>query len=353
MFKKRVIPAAVISLFISAAVFADKFSDDLEAQKNRDKMMVEEVSDKIDRMRIDLIAQNKKFEIGITWAITQKIREITGDKPDPLPIKPVPRPKPDPIIKPDPVVKPDPVKDPEVPDPADPIFIGKKANPKAKAFNWRDNGGLTSVKFQGRCGSCWAFAAMAQLEGVYKIVYKKDLDFSEQYIIDCARIKGSQDCGSCSGGYYPFVLQFLTTEGGAILEKDVPYKGSNQSCRVKPDRTYSVAGWGRLAENDIPSVENIKEALCKYGPIVASVKVTELFQAYTGGIFDEHAKVSGKLDTNHAILIVGWDDAKKAFLIKNSWGEYWGEKGYMWIEYNCNNIGRGASWIILQKPVND
>ncbi|HOA06363.1 MAG TPA: C1 family peptidase, partial [Spirochaetota bacterium] len=54
-------------------------------------------------------------------------------------------------------------------------------------------------------------------------------------------------------------------------------------------------------------------------------------------------------DTNHAIVIVGWDDSKKSFLIKNSWGEDWGEKGYMWIEYGCNNIGRGASYITVGK----
>ena len=93
----------------------------------------------------------------------------------------------------------------------------------------------------------------------------------------------------------------------------------------------------------------MKDAICKYGPIAACVKVTEPFQAYVGGIFDENARTAGPKDINHAITIVGWDDSKKAYLIKNSWGTEWGEKGYMWIEYGCNNIGYGATWVVVEK----
>jgi cathepsin L len=91
----------------------------------------------------------------------------------------------------------------------------------------------------------------------------------------------------------------------------------------------------------------MKEAIAKYGAIATSVKVTPAFQAYAGGIFDEHTRVSGQKDVNHAVTIVGWDDNKRAYLVENSWGPRWGDKGFIWVEYGCNNIGYGASWVVV------
>jgi cathepsin L len=91
----------------------------------------------------------------------------------------------------------------------------------------------------------------------------------------------------------------------------------------------------------------MKDAICKYGAIAACVKVTPAFQAYKNGVFNEFAYVSGEKDINHAITIVGWDDKKNAYLVKNSWGPQWGDDGYVWVEYGCNNIGYGATWAVV------
>ncbi len=47
----------------------------------------------------------------------------------------------------------------------------------------------------------------------------------------------------------------------------------------------------------------------------------------------------------------GWDDAKQAWLLRNSWGTWWGDSGYAWIGYHTNNIGYGAIWVVAKKPL--
>jgi hypothetical protein len=69
--------------------------------------------------------------------------------------------------------------------------------------------------------------------------------------------------------------------------------------------------------------------------------VTDLFTVYSGGVFNEHAAGS----TNHVVTLVGWDDGKQAWRIKNSWGKNWGEQGFAWVAYGSNSIGFGSTWV--------
>jgi C1A family cysteine protease len=215
------------------------------------------------------------------------------------------------------------------------------------AFNWRDASQLTTVQYQGICGSCWAFTAAAVYEGNYKMKNDRVLDISEQFILDCAVDRNGNDAGSCDGGWYGGVFDYLMTKG-AQVEKDKPYQGKQGFCGTAGNSKYKVVKWGYIRRDaGIPSVKEMKEALAKYGAIAACVKVTPAFQAYKSGIFDEHASVSSPNDVNHAITIVGWDDNKQAYLVKNSWGPGWGDKGYVWVEYGSNNIGYGAAWAVV------
>lgn len=215
------------------------------------------------------------------------------------------------------------------------------------SFAW--NGALTStaVKYQGICGSCWSFTSAAVYETGYLIKNGKTLDISEQAILDCAADKNGNDAGSCDGGWYGGVFDYLMVKG-ARLEDESPYKGKTAFCSTSSKSKYTVLKWGYIRRDaGIPSVKEMKEAIAKYGAIAATVKVTPAFQAYKSGIFDEHAPVSSPNDVNHAVTIVGWDDSKQAYLVKNSWGPNWGDKGYIWVEYGSNNIGYGAAWIVV------
>lgn len=208
---------------------------------------------------------------------------------------------------------------------------GCEAN--AAAFNWADNGCVTPVKDQGACGSCWAFGTHGAFEGSYAVLNNHALvDTSEQQTLDCS------GAGSCNGGWWAF--QYLIDHGTAA-ESSYPYAGSDGAC-PNVDGTYWASTWGYVDPNaEIPSVEALKEALCSYGPIAIAVAVTPAFQAYTSGVFNENSPEN----INHAITLVGWDDDKKAWRIKNSWSTGWGEGGYMWIEYGSNQVGYGAAWV--------
>jgi C1A family cysteine protease len=236
--------------------------------------------------------------------------------------------------------------------------IQNAPSPDAVAFDWTGRNKVTEVKYQGICGSCWAFTSAAVVEANYLIRKNTNLDLSEQYILDCSEAvqpvnRGGKlvylksKAGSCQGGWYGPVFDYLRTHSAA-LESKIPYKFKESTCLAPGTNQYKIVAWGYVKPDaGIPSVREMKEALCKYGPIAACVKVTPAFQAYKSGIFDEFAEVTAPRDINHAITIVGWDDKREAYLIKNSWGTQWGNKGYVWVKYGCNNIGFGAAWVAV------
>jgi cathepsin L len=212
-------------------------------------------------------------------------------------------------------------------------------NVNAVSFDWYSQGKVTPVRDQDGCGSCWDFAAMSAFEASYAIHNNYWIDTSEQQVLNCAQ-SGGNDAGTCGGGWYDPVFDWLLTNS-VTTESIVPYVATDQAC-VPKSSYYRAVAWGFVTNKaSVPSVAQIKAALCQHGPLAAAVRAgTYNFQHYTGGVFNESA--SG---IDHAITIVGWDDNKQAWLIKNSWGTGWGLNGYMWIKYGANNIGYAAAWV--------
>jgi cathepsin L len=220
----------------------------------------------------------------------------------------------------------------------------------ARSYDWRKlNSHFPPVRAQC-CGDCFDHAANEAFDGSYAIRNNHEIETSVQYALDCF------NAGTCAGGWYMPIFDHMISQGTAA-ESAVPTTCATEPCPTVA-HPYRAVAWGFVGNSaSIPPVAQIKAALCAHGPLATAVEADSHFQAYTGGVFDEHTQQFPGI--NHAITIIGWNDTKVgingnrgAWLIKNSWGSGWGEtggygtsKGYMWISYNTNNIGSHTAWV--------
>jgi hypothetical protein len=201
-------------------------------------------------------------------------------------------------------------------------------------FDWRDYDGVTPAKNQLDCGSCWAFAAAGAVEAGVKINQGIELDISEQQAIDCNDVGSDCDGGQCSVGYSVY------RDPGAVSEADYPYTATDDgNCRQGAYPKVAIVGGSTAISN---TVATIKYHVENYGPINASMHAYEDFDSYSGGCYEN----PGTDPTNHAVLIIGWDDSMcggvGAWICKNSWGQSWGENGFFYIKYGSCRIGTAA-----------
>lgn len=215
-------------------------------------------------------------------------------------------------------------------------------------WDWRDVNGqnwLTPVSDQGNCGSCVAFAAVAVVEAQYAITNKLSWlkpQFSQQMLFDCGQ-------GRCDIGWLPEWASYQLKTGGVTDLSCAPYllgaSGKNGSClenycEGQKDRTLKILKTTTPSTRFGGSDKKVKAAL-KNGPLLTTLNAREDFLYYKGGVYK--TKNSKKIG-GHAVVIVGFDDAKKAWLIKNSWGEDWGERGYAWISYSDPSGVANLTW---------
>ncbi|SDR98697.1 Papain family cysteine protease [Polaribacter sp. KT25b] len=229
------------------------------------------------------------------------------------------------------------------------LTLTKYGDENATSFDLRDYNGVTSVKDQGTCGSCWAFAAVATIESSHALINKEKLDLSEQSFVNCVN-----DSNGCSGGWYDFAFNWLLENDAEVaLEGQTPYETVQKSCALSEGKSnVKLANYNFISGN--PSTVEIKNLLVKHGAMSVALDANTFeFQNYNSGVI----KTMNTFPT-HAVTLIGWDDDKEAWLIKNSWGVNWGLNGYAWVGYNTSGL-TAFSWAdvtkndFLPEPNND
>jgi len=187
----------------------------------------------------------------------------------------------------------------------------------ANDINWVDKGAVNAVKNQGQCGSCWAFGAIATLEGMVFAVQGKALPvLSEQQLVDCSGSTGNK---GCNGGMPDRGLNYLKGSG-SCSQQAYPYTGRDGSCKAASCSGDKVKTSGAKNGKGESTLEN----LLNTQPVSVAIDASQAFSRYTSGVFTGPCSSTS---INHAVTAVGYDSG--SWLVRNSWGASWGNKGYI------------------------
>ncbi len=204
------------------------------------------------------------------------------------------------------------------------------------ALDWRDKGGInwiSPILNQANCGSCVAFASIGVLESMVNIatgIPNINVHLSAQNLFSCGG-------GMCDYGWVPESAASFIQSTGVPDEACMPYVAGatgedvacSASCADTATRVVKIASFNAPTRM-VRDVEAVKQAL-QNGPVVTTLSVYADFMNYASGVYKH---VSGSVLGGHAISIVGYDDAKQAFIVRNSWGHEWGQDGFGYVAYD-------------------
>jgi len=222
-------------------------------------------------------------------------------------------------------------------------YSSEEINALPTSFDWRTKGAVTGVKDQGQCGSCWSFSATGNMEGQWFLAGHTLVGLSEQNLVDCdhecTNYDNQQSCDAgCDGGLQPNAYKYVIKTGGIDTESSYPYEAVDGTCNYQPsDIGAKISNFTMISSDE----NQMAAYLVQKGPLAIAVSAEE-WQFYIGGVF--YLPCTTSLD--HGVLIVGYgvetdifDQTMPYWIIKNSWGQDWGESGYIRVERGTGKCG--------------
>ncbi|XP_062499112.1 cysteine proteinase B-like [Corticium candelabrum] len=218
--------------------------------------------------------------------------------------------------------------------------------PIPKCFDWRDwhEPVVTKVKEQGRCDSCGVFAAVAQMESVWAIQGHNPLvEMSTQQVVSCDNWSRG-----CNWGWSYRAMMYVLRAGGLQTESSYPYgsgsDGVTRNCNFNASAVHArFSGWLKIGKSRVPADNeyDMMMYLYRHGPIVVSINAQNL-RFYSNRILSFCG--GNHKWTTHIVVLTGFgvsDSGTPFWIVRNSYGDDWGDGGYFLIERNVNMCGIG------------
>ena len=192
---------------------------------------------------------------------------------------------------------------------------------------------------QGSCGSCWAFSTVGAIEAQYALnnnITNNSLYLSPQQLVDC----DAADNG-CNGGWMDKSFNYVINSG-VTLERNYPYRAVAQRCAQQNiTRDVNVTAFKSCNPKSC-GLNNTFYNLLRQGPLSVVIDAgTREFQMYRSGIMP----TTTCRNVNHAIIAVGYgihlvaNKPTPMWIVRNSWGSTWGQKGDAFIAFTPNRVG--------------
>jgi C1A family cysteine protease len=222
--------------------------------------------------------------------------------------------------------------------------LSRRSAAPPDSWDWRDKNVVVSPSDQGQCGSAWAIQPTNAQASQWAIVTGSLTPLSVWNIIDC-----DSSSAGCDGGLPESVYQFVIAQqdGHFMSAADYPSSGGSKGCLYDPTKaitklvSYGTAG----ASGDEAALQ---QTVYERGPGVIAIDASHTsFQLYSGGVYSEPACSQSALDHYMGVVGYGVDGATPYWILENSWGVAWGEKGFMRIIRNANNMCGVASYSIF------